>query len=276
MVRAIFVVLSFLLVAQIGLSLKNCTPPCDLEDRYLESCENNATVNSTTCTRAWNAFLSAFSRQDPENVTQMDYNGYYRVLPIMVARNQALFWSGTRALAEGISSSMNRTICSSFTEPSAASVNGLGPDVCWCGNTSTDGVDCVNVCNGEPETRFWESFSAMLGMRAEGVAFWLASGERDNITYRNTSFFAVYEFPYLQPPRVSRLVVLNVHNEGVGENCGEGTLVTLQTRSEDMFGASGYMCYDVIGSASVMDMDVVMKVVDIIRMEQSCECTCAA
>ena len=273
MVRGIFVVLSFLLVAQIGLSQENCTSPCDLEARYLKSCRDNATVNSTTCMRAWNAFLSAFSGKDPENVTQMDYDNYYGVLPIMVARNQALFWSGTYPLAEGISR-MDPTICSSFTEPSAASVNGLGPDVCWCGNASTNGVDCVNVCNGNPGFQFWASFSAMLGMRAEGVAFWLASGERPNGTYQNTSFFAEYEFRNLQPPRVSRLVVLNVHNEGVGESCGNGTLATLETLSVERFNASGYVCHDVIGNASFMDMEVVMEIVDIIHMEQGCECTC--
>ena len=274
MVRAIFVVLSFLLVAQIRMSQAQCTPPCDLEYRYLESCRNNTAVSSTTCMRAWNAFLSAFNGTDPSNVTQMDYDSYYQVLPIMVARNQALFWSKTPALAKGISLT-DPTICSSFTEPSAASVNGLGEYMCWCGNASMDGVDCVNVCNGKPGFQFWASFSAMLGMRAEGVAFWLALGERPNGTYQNTSFFAEYEFRYLQPPRVSRLVVLNVHNEGVGESCGNGTLGTLETLSVERFGASGYVCHDVIGNASFMDMDVVMEVVDIIHMEQSCECTCA-
>ena len=278
MVRGVFVVLSFLLVAQIGLSLKNCTSPCDLEDRYLGSCITNTSVNNATCMQAWDAFLSAFNGTDPSNVTQMDYNSYYQVLPIMVARNQALFWSGTASLAEGISL-MDPTICSSFTEPSGATVNGavndLGSDVCWCGSPSMPGIVCGDMCNDDtPRTQFWASFSTMLGMRARGVAFWLASGERENGTYQNTSFFAQNEFPHLQPSRVSRLVVLNVHNEGVGESCGNGTLAILETLSEDMFGASGYMCYDVIGNASVMDMEVVMEVVDIIHMEQGCECTC--
>ena len=273
MVQGVLVVLvSFLLVAPIGLSQAQCTSPCDLEARYLESCRSNTAINRTTCMRAWNAFLSAISGKDPSTVTQMDYDSYYQVLPIMVARNQALFWSGTFSLAEGISL-MDPTICSSFTEPSAASVNGLGADVCWCGRSGTDGVDCVNVCNGNPGFQFWASFSAMLGMRAEGVAFWLAWGERPGGTYQNTSFFALYELPYLQPPRVSRLVVLDVHNEGVGESCGEGTLGSLETLSVERFGASGYACYDVIGNASVMDMEVVRNVVDIIHMEQGCEST---
>ena len=183
MVRGVIVVLfSFLLVAPIGLSQARCTSPCNLEVRYLESCRSNTTVNSTTCTRAWSAFLSAFSRRNPSTVTQMNYDSYFRVLPIMVARNQALFWSRTPALAEGISR-MDPTICSSFTEPSGASVNGavndLGSEVCWCGSPNMRGIVCGDMCNDKtPRTQFWASFSTMLGMRAEGVAFWLAWGER--------------------------------------------------------------------------------------------------
>ena len=274
MVPGVLVVLSFLLVTQTGLSQAQCTPPCDLEARYLTSCSNNTAVNDTTCMRAWDAFLAAFAGKEPVNVTQMDYAEYYLVLPIMVTRNQALFWSGTFPLAEGISL-MDPTICSSFTEPSAASVNGLGPAVCWCGSPSLSGVDCANPCNGNPGTQFWASFSTKLGQRAEGVVFWLAWGERPGGTYQSSSFFALYEFPSLASPRVSKLVVLDVHNEGVGESCGEGSLVTLETLSVAKFGASGYTCYDVIGNASLMDMEVVKEIVDTIHMEQliSCECT---
>ena len=275
MVRGVLVVLSFFLATQTGLSQmsqKPCTPPCALEDLYLESC-TNVSVSSTTCTEAWNAFLSAFSERDPSAVTQADYNSYFQVLPILVARNQALFWSGTSELAEGISL-LDPSICSSFTEPSAASVNGIGKNECWCGNTNTSGVDCENECNGVPGTQFWVSFSTMLGQRAEGVVFWLASGERENGTYQNTSFFAKNEFSALEYPRVSKLVVLNVHNRGVGESCGNGTLRILEALSEGMFGADGYMCYDVYGNASLMDMAVVRNIVNIINMEQSGECTC--
>ena len=273
MVPGVLVVLSFILVAQTGLSQAQCIPPCDLEAQYLASCSNNTDVNDTTCMKAWDAFLAAFDGKTPSVVTQADYNSYYQVLSIMVTRNQALFWSGTYALAEGISLT-DPTICSSFTEPSAAPVNGLGPHVCWCGNTSMAGVDCMNVCNGNPRTQFWASFSTMLGQRAEGVVFWLAWGERENGTYQNGSFFALYEFPSLNSSRVSKLVVLVVHHEGMGESCGEGSLNTLKTLSVAKFGASGYTCYDVIGNVSSMDMDVVQEIVNTINMEQqSCEYT---
>ena len=73
---------------------------------------------------------------------------------------------------------------------------------------------------------------------------------------------------------MSRLVVLNVHNWGMGESCGEGTLRILDAMSEAKFGADGYMCYDVYGNASLMDMAVVNNTVNIINMEQSGECIC--
>ena len=273
MVRGVLVVLSFFLATQTGLSQRTCMPPCNLKDLYLASCRN-VPVSSTTCTEAWEAFLSAFSRKDPSTVRQADYNNYFQVLPIVVVRNHALFWSGTSALAEGISS-MDPSICSSFTEPSAASVIGIEEEKqCWCGSANRLGLDCVNVCNGVPVTQFWVSFSTMLGQRAEGVVFWLAWGERPGGTYQSNSFFAVNEFSALESPRVSRLVVLNVHNRGVGESCGEGTLRTLEGLSEAKFGADGYMCYDVYGSASLMDTAVVRNIVNIIHTEQSGECTC--
>ena len=248
-------------------------PPCNLEDLYLESCRN-VSVNSTTCMEAWNAFLSAFSGKDPSTVTQENYDSYFQVLPIFVVRNHALFWSGTFALAQGISS-IDPSICSSFTEPSAASVSGVGEEnECWCGNANFPGVDCAIECNGVPVTQFWVSFSTMLGQEAEGVVFWLAWGERAGGTYQSNSFFAENEFSALEYPRVSRLVVLNVHNWGMGESCGEGTLRILDALSEAKFGADGYMCYDVYGNASLMDMAVVRYIVNIINMEQSGECTC--
>ena len=273
MVRGVLVVLSFFLATQTGLSQRTCMPPCNLKDLYLASCIN-VSVNTTTCMRAWNAFLSAFSGKDPSTVNQTDYNNYFQVLRIVVVRNHALFWSGTFALAQGISR-LDPSICSSFTEPSAASVSGVGEkNECWCGNLTTPGVDCANECNGVPVTQFWVSFSTMLGQMAEGVVFWLASGERENGTYQNNSFFAVNEFSALEYPRVSRLVTLNVHNRGEGESCGEGTLRILEALSEERFGTSGYVCYDVYGNASLMDMAVVRNIVNIINLEQSGECTC--
>ena len=276
MVRGVLVVLSFFLATQTGLSQmsqKPCMPPCDLEALYLASCRN-VSDSTTTCMRAWNAFLSAFSEKDPSTVNQTDYDSYFEVLPIVVVRNHALFWSGTFPLAQGISR-LDPSICSSFTEPSAASVSGVGEkNECWCGNLTTPGVDCANKCNGVPVTQFWVSFSTMLGQMAEGVVFWLASGERENGTYQNNSFFAVNEFSALEYPRVSRLVVLNVHNRGVGESCGEGTLRILEALSEEKFNASGYMCYDVYGNASLMDTEVVRNIVNIINLEQNGKCTC--
>ena len=151
----------------------------------------------------------------------------------------------------------------------------LGKNECWCGYTNTSGVDCENECNGVPSTQFWVSFSTMLGQRAEGVGSFGWLGENDRTAHTKilaslqwTSFLA------LEYPRVSRLVTLNVHNRGEGESCGEGTLRILEALSEAEFGTSGYMCYDVYGNASFMDMAVVRNIVNIIHTEQSSECTC--
>ena len=65
------------------------------------------------------------------------------------------------------------------------------------------------------------------------------------MAYRNNSFWATAELPNLMPPRVSKIVVLDVHEKQVGEACGEGSLVTLD-EILDMRGFN-HSCYNVYG-----------------------------
>ena len=202
-----------------------------------------------------------------------DYNDYYATLPITPGPNEVLFWSGTPMITDFVST-MNSKICSSFTLASSVIINGLGIDVCWCGNAS-GGIEYDNPCPSMPTTSFWASFSCMLGVNAKGTVFWLAWGERLNGTFQMGNFFALYEFPALVPPRVTKLVVFDVHREGMGESCGEGSLVTLENEAKSKFSEYGYVCHDIFGDAKTTNMSEQQRlaemIVPLIRMEQDGE-----
>ena len=227
----------------------------------------------TVCPEAWNNFMNAFAGKDPSTVNLSDYDGYYAVLPITPGANEVLFWSGTPMITDFVST-MNSKICSSFTLASSVIVNGLGIDVCWCGNAS-GGIEYDNPCPPMPTTSFWASFSCMLGVNAKGTVFWLAWGERPGGTFQMGNFFALYEFPALVAPRVTKLVVFDVHREGMGESCGEGSLVTLENEAKSKFSEKGYLCYNIFGDAKTTNMSEQQRlaemIVPLIRMEQNGE-----
>ena len=89
------------------------------------------------------------------------------------------------------------------------------------------------------------------------------------------NFFALYEFPALVPPRVTKLVVFDVHREGMGESCGEGSLVTLENEAKSKFSKYGYVCHNIFGDAKTTNMSEQQRlaemIVPLIRMEQDGE-----
>lgn len=224
----------------------------------------------TVCPAAWNAFMGAFVGKDPTDVNISSYDNYFAQLPVTPGPNEALFWSGTPMITDFVSG-MNENICSSFTLASSEIINGLGVDACWCGSAS-GGIDYTNPCPPNATTSFWASFSCMLGNNAKGTAFWLSWGERPGGTYQPGNFFGIYEFPALQPPRVTKLVVFDVHRHGMGESCGEGSLATLENAAKSRYGTPGYTCYDIFGEAKTNNVTEQRRlagiIVPIIRKEQ--------
>ena len=109
----------------------------------------------------------------------------------------------------------------------------------------TGGIEYYNDCRPEPVTAFWEEFSIQFATVAEGTVYWLTLGNA-GMAYHNNSFWATAEIPNLMPPRVSEVVVLDVHEKQVGEACGEGSLVTLD-EILDMRGFN-HRCYNVYGN----------------------------
>ena len=114
--------------------------------------------------------------------------------------------------------------------------------------TSADGIDTTNQCPCSVTTAFWASFSINFALSAQGTAFFLGYGEKENGAFQTSSFFSQHELPNLSPPRVTEVVVMVVTN-GTGESCGKGTLVTLQERILDR--NLKFSCYDIFGNPTV-------------------------
>ena len=227
-----------------------CQTPDNLPELFINSCLDLG-ITSSVCNEGWNAFMSAFAGKDPDDMKLEDYNDYFNVFPLMPGKNATLFWSGTFPTAEEIANDPRfNGIYSSVNLIASAIINNLEYGTCWCGDPINGGILYGTPCPSDNAvTVFWADFSVILGHNSEGIVFWLANGERSGGTYQPTNFFGLYEFPNLRPGVANRLVVIDIHREGIGEACGEGSLITLRSKSVAKFSSNGYGCYEVGGDA---------------------------
>ncbi len=79
-----------------------------------------------------------------------------------------------------------------------------------------EGIDYVNPCLCDVTSNFWSQFSIEFALAAEGTIFYLTNGNRDSGAFSSTSFFAIHEIPNLESPRVTGVVVLDIHTKGEG------------------------------------------------------------
>ena len=253
-----------------------CYTPPDLEDIFLRAC-GKVLSNSNTCPSVWSEFVSSFGNKDPNTVTGDDYNGYFRIVPIVSPPNTVLFWSSVKAVIEQISKYTD--ISSSANQDSSGIINAMIADdgvECWCGN-ETHLLDTVNPCPMAPgpTTIFWQKFSCLLGESATGIAFWVGYGDKIGGAYQDASFFAQYEFPKLTPDRVQRLVVIDLYDciANTGETCGQGTLARLQSQAVEKYGSAGYQCDEVCGNPSDEQQvsSLANRALGIIRKQQGCK-----
>lgn len=252
-------------------SNKECkTPPNFMQD-FIKSCRKVLSTKDNVedfCNEAWEKFSKAFAFVKPSQVNLSNYDEYFEFLEVKSEPNSVLFWSGVVKLVEEVGKNTRYPISSSFTQPASNIINDMEeyPE-CWCGGRS--GIDYDNPCPDTPAISFWAKFSCSLGESASGISFWLGNGERGGGAYRNTSFFTLYEFPKLNPPNDTKLVVIDVHRKNMGEACGKGTLGELKKLITTKFGEDGYTCYDVYGDATNPNEELTNEVVSIIGEEQN-------
>ena len=225
----------------------DCRTPQNLQQLFLTAC-NETIKDADTCASAWNAFSSAFASKDPTTVESDDYDEYFNIVKVTSAPNTVLFWSAVEKLIEDISSMSSANVTSSFTMPASVIINKIASQgvSCWCGNNS--GIDYTNSCPSTPYLSFLGKFSSLLAESATGVAFWVGYGEREGGPYQQGTFFSDYEFPKLVSPEVTKLVVIDAHQLGMGESCDDGALVQLQDEAREKLGDGGFSCYDLYGN----------------------------
>jgi hypothetical protein len=250
---------------------KQCLTLPNFPKLFINSCLQLLNNDNETCQRAWEAFSGAFAYKNATDVTLDSYNEYFELFKIESKPNSVVFWSGVLTLIEEISKTKDYPISSSFTHTASSIINNMEkyPD-CWCGGPH--GIDYDNPCPDNPSVSFWAKLSCLLGESSNGTSFWIGDGERRGGTFRNESFFTEYEFVKLEPPRNTKLVVLDIDGvSGVGETCGTGSLADLKALADDKFGEKGYTCYDVLGNLSDPNqlMRISNNVLKIIGEEQA-------
>ena len=212
----------------------------ELRTLFHTSC-TNFSISATLCSSALSAFLEAFEDKDPNTVMEVDFQPYLEVLPFQALQpNTLLLWSGTGMLVEIVSmmSFSGSSVTSTKNIPTAAIIDSL--NLCWCNTKSK------SECSDNVSTTFWALISQKISMEATGIVFLLINGENPHGAYSTTTFFSKYELSNLEPPRVSKLVVLNVHRDSEGEACDTDSLSTLD-RALDAQNLT-HSCFDLRGN----------------------------
>ena len=83
---------------------------------------------------------------------------------------------------------------------------------------SSDGIDFTNNCSCDVTTQFWTQFSREFARSASGVTFYMGDGESMDGAFRNNSFFATEELPFMPAGVVTHVVALVIHEKGKGIN----------------------------------------------------------
>ena len=244
-----------------------CYTPPNLQEIFLEVCKR-VLENDDQCIRAWEAFTCAFGEKN--DITPNDYNPYFNVIPVVSEPNTVLFWSGVMNVVDEVS--LQPKISSSANQKSSKILNIMENEYnvkCWCGN-NTSIIDTVHACPSNTTYAFWEQFSILLANSTRGIAFWAGYGNRKKGAYSPTSFFAKYEFPYLDPERVKKLVIIDIYHDN-GEQCSQGSLLKLHGKIVEKYGRNGYRCYETKGDPNnKTQVDALAKTtLFIIRKEQN-------
>ena len=209
-----------------------CTLHYEFEPMFKNNCLKEG-IEESTCDNAWDAFSGAFESRNPKDVTVDDYTGYFDLIPLQVRPSSLISWSDIYPLTDFISDEYDNSV----TAPCARIVKNI--DSIWC-----------ETEDNRPRDVFWAAFSRMLGRLAEGVVYWVTPGERGDgkPLYDPDSSFASHELAAMESPRVRKLVAINVRESGMGETCGEGSLLDLErdVLSKDI----AFECAEVLGDLS--------------------------
>ena len=206
-----------------------------------------------SCEDAYNSLLSAFKgvpSLQPPPVNQLNYEGNYQAYFVNMKftgplGKPVLFWSRTQPLVKALVRNGTNVASSSGIDASEVIEQMSANDdiMKWCSDATSE-IFINEMCTPSKNNAsyvFWAEFSERLAEYADGTAFFLTNG-----TFRDTSFFAMYELPIILLPEssCSQLVVINVVSADSTELCGTNRLMTLK---DMVSGEIEYKCFDAFG-----------------------------
>ncbi|XP_070538426.1 ADP-ribosyl cyclase/cyclic ADP-ribose hydrolase-like [Ptychodera flava] len=200
------------------------------EHQFIYNRQSCRTSELKNCTELWDLFHDAFAYQSPCNVTSEGYQPFIDESMQAVGINKTLFWSGTFNVAHVRTYDNRQYSALEDTLPGY-----IAQMVTWCGQEDYPGINydtCDGECMDESKEAYWRTASAKFASLAEGKVTVMLNGSKERGAFRNTSFFARYELPYLNPEKVTVFNVLVIHSldAPVIEKCGEGSLLELEKK----------------------------------------------
>ncbi|KAL5004514.1 hypothetical protein ScPMuIL_017970 [Solemya velum] len=180
------------------------------------------------CELLWDMFVTAFSNKGPCDVTSQEYAPFMSQASQEIARNKAMFWSGTYQIAHQFAENGKR-----FVTLEDTLIGYIVNSVTWCGdNAGINYMYCPPWYEcAEAGTAFWGSASSEFASSARGNITIVLDGSRDGKpAYSKDSYFAKFELPALRLPDVTRVNILLVHDidKPRREMCDNGSLLSLQ------------------------------------------------
>jgi len=193
---------------------------------------------TTNCTAVWNSFVQSVNG-NPYPPAQ-SYRTFFNATPIVAPKNKSLFWSGTgqgptNDLAHRLADEGQNYVTLEDSLPGYM-VNGLF----WCGDGQS-GFNSTCYCNATDG--FWAQASGAFAKAVTGSWSLLVHGSVDRPAYRNTSYFALYEFPNISVT-AGPVQLMVVRNSTAEEICSSGSLVDLEALLVSKFGRDNVECID--------------------------------
>eukprot|EP00118_Oscarella_pearsei_P025541 m.308348 g.308348 ORF g.308348 m.308348 type:complete len:297 (+) comp43815_c0_seq1:109-999(+) len=225
-----------------------------LREIFIGRCEDfkqagydSENLQNIDCKEAWNAFFKAFAYKDDCGVLTEDYQPYFDIVDQVLPKGKSMFWSGTQPLAEVYSSNGANAYIDGQTMTSYL-VQGLN----WCGSlTDPSGMNYSfcrwydsETCPDQATGSFWSGASERFAKQATGPVGLLLNGTRDRPAYDDSSFFALYEMPNLDPTKAGpvRIMVAQDLGKTPTETCNSGSLLDLKEDLKER--GLSYTCKD--------------------------------
>ncbi|XP_038050433.1 ADP-ribosyl cyclase/cyclic ADP-ribose hydrolase-like [Patiria miniata] len=185
------------------------------------------------CMRLWKLFHDAIAYKDPCAIPLDAYRDFIAAVPHQLPADKSMFWSGTSYIVHEYTEAANDLLTLEDTLMGYM-VDGLQ----WCSSTNpwSTGLnywECPEFWQEGCEvasTAFYTATSSAIGRQATGVVTVMLDATRTDGAYRNDSFFANYEFPNMDPEKVTRgdIILVNRLGKPVVETCGTGSVAVLE------------------------------------------------